>query len=793
MHFLIIMKPRQKINCPADYDKYVSAEIPPESYNVVLRDSVQRNMMHGPCGEMNPRNVCMNKKGECKNKYPKDYCNETKQGLNSYPIYRRRANGEVLMVRGKSLDNRYVVPYNPYLLAKYDCHLNVEICSTIKAVKYLYKYIYKGHDKISFQVFAEPANNNLDEISTYQSGMWVSPPQAMWRLYRFLLNETSPSVFTLQLHLPNQQNVNFRANSDLRNVVTNPNSSRTMLTEYFRMNSVNAHARTLFYRQFPEDFVWQFPNKLWSVRKRGFAIGRIVTVNPCDGERYYLRLLLNAVKGATSFEHLCFVEGKQHLTFREAALALGLFEDDNSVHMCLAEASEYEMPRSLRRLFAILLVYCVPVIVRVLWEDFENKMVEDFLASSSCSPTTAPTKAIAEIGVLLQSMGKNIKDFDLPCNVESIRRFNVFRDIEDESNVQVPDYDLRSVRLLNESRKSAYDAIIEHAMTKKPGVFFIDGPGGTGKKFLYRALLASIRSRGLIGLATASSGVAASILPGGRTAHSRFKIPLNTENMAQCIVPKQGGLAKLLRETTLIVWDEAPMMKKEGIEAVDRLLQDVCSSQQLFGGKVVVFGGDFRQVLPVVPKSTPEQTIEASLLTSYLWPQMKKFRLTFNTRAQQDPSFLALLLRIGDGLEKSSVDGEVELPETMIINNHEEGGIQRLVDRTFQRLDGSQMTLLDCENRAILAPKNEMVNEINNLMMDCFEGEEIVYRSFDSAVEEKSQGFQEDFCNTLTPGGFPPHLLRLKVGCPVMLLRNLDPSQGMCNGTRLRCKSFQKM
>ena len=90
------------------------------------------------------------------------------------------------------------------------------------------------------------------------------------------------------------------------------------------------------------------------------------------------------------------------------------------------------------------------------------------------------------------------------------------------------------------------------------GVFFVDGPGGTGKTYLYRALLARVRGQKKIAVATATSGVAASIMPGGRTAHSRFKIPLNLEG-ASCSFTKQSGTAKLLRMASLILWDEATM------------------------------------------------------------------------------------------------------------------------------------------------------------------------------------------------------------------------------------------
>lgn len=107
-------------------------------------------MMHGPCGHLNPNNVCMEKNYVCKNKYSKEYIQHTLLGNDWYPLYKCRNNGVCVKVRGCLLDNIWVVPCNPYILAKYDRHINVKICSSVKVVKYLYKYVYKGHNQISF-------------------------------------------------------------------------------------------------------------------------------------------------------------------------------------------------------------------------------------------------------------------------------------------------------------------------------------------------------------------------------------------------------------------------------------------------------------------------------------------------------------------------------------------------------------------------------------------------------------------------------------------------------------------
>ena len=93
--------------------------------------------------------------------------------------------------------------------------------------------------------------------------------------------------------------------------------------------------------------------------------------------------------------------------------------------------------------------------------------------------------------------------------------------------------------------------------------------------------------------------------------------------------------------------------------------------------------------------------------------------------------------------------------------------------------------------RAILSTKNEYVAELNDMLIDRFPGEEKVYYSFDSVVDDPHNHYQPEFLNSLTPNGLPPHILRLKINCPVILIRNLDPSNGLCNGTRLIIKAFQ--
>jgi len=308
----------------------------------------------------------------------------TLQGKDSYPIYRRRDDGRRAKVRGQELDNRWVVPYNPYLLRRYNCHINVEVCSSIKAVKYLFKYIYKGHDRASVSIDEVDSDRNIDEIKQYRDSRWVTPPEALWRIYGFDLSQIFPSVRQLQLHLPNMHMVSFPAGANLNDVLSQEGASKTMLTDYFEANKKYELARGILYKDFPSYFVWMSGGKYWKRRDECMQIGRIVSAHPGEGERYYLRVLLNHVTGATSFQDLRTVNGIVYSTFREAAERRGLIESDNTINECLDEANVFHMPSSLRRLFATILVFCEPSNVRGLWDRHMEAMTEDYRLTQMC-------------------------------------------------------------------------------------------------------------------------------------------------------------------------------------------------------------------------------------------------------------------------------------------------------------------------------------------------------------------------------------------------------------------------
>ncbi|KAL0349933.1 UNVERIFIED_CONTAM: hypothetical protein Sradi_4142500 [Sesamum radiatum] len=426
----------------------------------MLYEAVMRHMIHGPCGEMNVNAPCM-KNGTCKKNYPKPFAPCTIQGTDSYPIYRRRDdNRSISLDRNCDVvfDNGWVVSYNPWLLLKYDCHINVEICSSIKSIKYLYKYVYKGPDCVVFEVRPGP---NYDEISQYVDGRWICAPEALWKIYKFPMSKIYPSVVRLQIHLPSMQQVQFYSFQRISDVLSNERNSRTMLTEFFRVYNEGQEPNQYLYSEFPKYYRWMSNEKVWQKRSsQQKVIGRIYAVSPNEGEKLYLRILLNHVRGPKSFDDLLTVNNLHYPTFKQAAEKRGFLEEDDSIRQCLIEARAVRMPSALRRLFDTILLYCQPTGVRQLWEANYPYMIEDYPFSSSTNNVLILNRLLHEINSILLQHKRSLKEFDLPQIAEDYQDLRSISSlIEDELSIPIPLDDLNAVSKINPHQLQAFNTI----------------------------------------------------------------------------------------------------------------------------------------------------------------------------------------------------------------------------------------------------------------------------------------------------------------------------------------------
>ncbi|XP_039601724.1 LOW QUALITY PROTEIN: uncharacterized protein LOC120523984 [Polypterus senegalus] len=404
-------------------DNIVCAEIPDPHSNPRLYQIVKNNMVHGPCGiDFNMESPCMNENHECTKGYPKDFSVAIRDNVSGYPIYRRRQDGTNMNVGNYQIDNRWIVPCNKYLLLKYNAHINVEISSTIKSVKYLFKYVYKGHDRA-----------------------------------------------------------------------------------------------TLTFKNTTNDYCWDKPSM--------------------------------------------FIDSS---TFKEAAQKRNLPRDDTEWQRCLQEATLLQMPHQLRQLFAIICALCNPTDPPKLWDLHKEAMIEDFMRSYDREDSE--NRAINQIEQVLRLHNKSCVDMGLPQ--PSVVEQQVLFNLEEEMPIGNDLYNQ-----LNEQQRDAFHHIkfaVDNVEATQQ-CFFLDGPGGSGKSFTYNALIHTFHAEGVKYKSVALTGIAAELLPDGRTVHSTFGAPLKLTEDSTSSVTATSYKGKELIDTQVIIWDECTMASTHLLHLVDRL------------------------------------------------------------------------------------------------------------------------------------------------------------------------------------------------------------------------------
>ncbi|KAJ2929201.1 hypothetical protein H1R20_g7887, partial [Candolleomyces eurysporus] len=282
MHLLLFLKNGYKLTTPEAVDSCISAQWPDREQNPLLFDTVLERMVHGPCGAANPNAPCM-VNGKCSKRFPQEFNEETTMGENGYARMAHPDNGVAFEVRGIWVDNRWIVAHPRALCAEFDCHINLECAISLASVRYSFKYLHKGPDCGS----AEVSQDN--EVKTYIDGRYISATDAVWRIFHFPIHEQHPPVVRLQIHLPGEQNVVYRDDQEINEVLAANANKRTTLTAFFEANADNGpagdRARTLTYAELPHHFVWDQNTLKWKLRtdQNRFVIGRIFFLRPTKG------------------------------------------------------------------------------------------------------------------------------------------------------------------------------------------------------------------------------------------------------------------------------------------------------------------------------------------------------------------------------------------------------------------------------------------------------------------------------------------------------------------------------
>ncbi|XP_071738903.1 uncharacterized protein [Rutidosis leptorrhynchoides] len=537
-------------------DDYISAKLPDPRTDLAGYAVVSATMMHGPCGIPNLRAPCM-EGPTCTKNFPKKYNEKTFFDADGRAHYRRRNTGVYTTRSGVHFDNSYVVPYNRLLCMTFQAHINVECCGSTTLIKYLFKNISKGTDRIAARISKSVGSNSrarsqvsqlVDEVQNFIDSRFICPHEACWHIFNFPIHHREPAVQILSVYLENMQLMKLRGKQSLQEIIENTEKKKTTLTEWLCYNASSSAGRHLAYLDFPSEFVWYQAQKRWKRRANinKSSIGRMSYIHPSFGEAFFSRMLLCHQKGCTNFVDIRTVNQVEYQTYRSPCEAVGLLGDDKEWTIALEEALASASAFQLRSLFAHILVYSEVSNSLALWEKHWEMMSEDIplrAAASLKMPKLHINRddlhnyVLYEVEILLNQCGKTLNDFALPS---------------------LPD-----------------DLLLDLANQ----LLFVYGHGGTGKTFLWKAIITCLRAKGKIVLAVASSGIASLLLPSSRTAHSRFKLPIDLTDESMCNINKNTQMAKLLESTDLIVWDEAPMNTKRCFEALDHSLRDILGNK----------------------------------------------------------------------------------------------------------------------------------------------------------------------------------------------------------------------
>jgi hypothetical protein len=353
-HILLWLDSRDKLQSDESIDSIICAELPDKNLFPKLYSAVCNFMVHGPCGVSNTRSPCM-KDNHCSKFYPKKFVNRTTFDPNGYPIYRRRDFGHTVIKKEIVLDNRSVVPYNPKLLMKYQAHVNIEYCNKSNCIKYLFKYINKGVDRVT-ATLQTCDDECIDEIKQYYDCRFLSPSESIWRIFAFKIHNRHPAVIRLTFHDEGNQSIVFKDSSDLTNVLRSNKHKDTMFLAWMEANKRYPQGRHLTYSQFPTAFRYDSDLRVWRPRKRGGSIGRLTFIPHSNRDLFYLRLLSNVQVGCKSYDDLRRVNGHVYDSYREACGALRLLEDDREFIGAINEVGVLASGMALRRMYAKLLL-----------------------------------------------------------------------------------------------------------------------------------------------------------------------------------------------------------------------------------------------------------------------------------------------------------------------------------------------------------------------------------------------------------------------------------------------------
>jgi PIF1-like helicase len=363
-------------------------------------------------------------------------------------------------------------------------------------------------------------------------------------------------------------------------------------------------------------------------------LGRIHSVGCSDSELFFLRRLLCIVRGATCFEDVKTFNGITYSTFKEACAARGMLLDDAEYVAAMQSMCETQCSvDALRREFACMLVNCRPTNCELLFDMFMPE-----LCGCEDPHSDDVDCALWAIDSYCNEFGRSLAEFGYRMPVPRM----LINYPEDHVDVYKHNRDL-AFEQFSEEQHAAASLIQDTVAAGRGGILYIQAAGGCGKSFWANGVSAALRAAGHQPTVVAASGLAATVLDGGRTAHSAFGISLHVDEHALC--QPDASRKNAIISSPIIFWDECSLVHVDTANSVNRSLQDWMCNQELFGGKVVVFMGDFQQLLPVVRGGSGDSV---TIMAADWWHQVTVLEFTHNFRSDQ-PEYREFLKQVGAG------------------------------------------------------------------------------------------------------------------------------------------------
>ena len=626
--------------------------------------------------------------------------------------------------------------------------------------KYLYKYVLKPPDSAAVVI---------DEISAYLQGRMLSASEAVFRILSLRLHAEWPPVLCLDIHLPNHERMVFDPTRPVDEILMDlhgdhSRSADTSLTAWFKLNLSDRDARQYLYTDIPEHYVWNSTTKLWTKRAKGNCVARTYTVSPRNKELYALRLLLNVVKGAISWLCLLNVDGWIWGTFQEACIARGMLSTDQNHFNAFREIVQNTVSvHSIREQFVLFLLNVQVSQPTRFFDDFAEDMCDGELNDRNVRA------ALVSIDRLLRQHNSSIAIFGFPPCLED---FEVADDVDVvQLDAETAKHDALYV-CCSAEQKSAVTAVFDAVgVPASKTVFVVQGGAGTGKTLWINCVAAGLRGRGKSVLCVASSALAASLIEGGKTAHSAFGIPVPVlDDSSFCRM--DTACRRHIRSVDVVIWDEMSRINKEVANCVDISFQDVQRNVAPFGGKIMIFVGDFKQLPPVVPHGKGEY---CTIQRCEWWLSATKMRFSHNWRAHLNPKFTDLLEDVGTGVLPT-----VEVPEHSRCSD-----VADLVARVFS------LDILDAVNdhSMILSLRLQDAAYINGFVMELIPGIQFSALASDVFPVDENQ-LPSEYIATLAIPGAPAFDIPLKIGARYIIIKNY--AVGVVNGTLCKLVSFSR-